>query len=256
MEAVRMRKSFQGVLNIIRFNRHFYIAAVVIIVGLLAAARLSGSWTFWICLALTFGLAVSTLMSLCISYYVYDLSGLYRFAWLGELSKQTPKYIVNVHAGFDETSIILKQNFPAATLRVFDFYDPKRHTEISIERARRAYPPFEETAKISTAGLSVEAASIDIIFNIFALHEIRERGERVEFLRKQAEALKLDGRCVVVEHLRDIPNFLAYNIGFLHFFSQAEWTTNFTEAKLVTECQFRITPFVTVYILKPDGNTH
>jgi hypothetical protein len=96
----------------------------------------------------------------------------------------------------------------------------------------------------------------DIIFNIFALHEVRNRKERIQFLKQQANAVGNHGRIVVVEHLRDIPNFLAYNIGFLHFFSGREWFDNFSVADLAIETKFRITPFINVFILKKaDGNT-
>lgn len=100
------------------------------------------------------------------------------------------------------------------------------------------------------------ANSTDIIFNIFALHEVRDRNERINFLKQQAASLEHDGRVVVVEHLRDMPNFLAYNIGFLHFFSQREWINNFLRAGLGIEKKFKSTPFITVFILKKvNGNT-
>jgi ubiquinone/menaquinone biosynthesis C-methylase UbiE len=132
---------------------------------------------------------------------------------------------------------------------VFDFYDPARHTEISIERARKASPPYNGTIKITTSELPLAGNSIDMIFNIFALHEVRDRDERIHFLKEHVRTLRDDGKVVVVEHLRDVPNFLAYNIGFFHFVSEKEWSANFQQAGLHICSKSKITPFITVFIL-------
>ena len=59
---------------------------------------------------------------------MYDFSGYYDFYWLQTLGliDAKPKHIVNINAGFDETSFILKNNFPEADIKVFDFYNPKK----------------------------------------------------------------------------------------------------------------------------------
>lgn len=255
MEAV-MRKPYQGVFNIIRFNWHFYVIAGISVLLLLVAGKLMGTLMFWPCMLLATGIVASTSISLLVSFYVYDQSSLYDFTWLQQFNNGSAQNVVNIHAGFDETSSTLKENFPDAKLQVFDFYDPSRHTEISIERARKAYPPYNGTVKIATAKLPLAENAVDIIFNIFALHEVRNRDERIQFLKEQVRALRQDGQVVVVEHLRDVPNFLAYNIGFFHFLSGSEWNYNFKEAGLFIANKFRITPIINVFILmKADGNT-
>lgn len=256
MEAV-MRKPYQGVFNIIRFNWHFYVIAAISVLLLLVAGNLMGTLMFWPCTVLATSILASTSISLFVSYYVYDQSSLYDFAWLQQFNKLSTRNVVNIHAGFDETSSTLKENFPDSTLQVFDFYEASRHTEISIERARKAYPPYNGTVKIATSKLPLAENDVDIIFNIFALHEVRNRDERIQFLKEQVRALRQDGQVVVVEHLRDVPNFLAYTIGFLHFISGSEWNYNFQQAGLFLANKFKITPFITVFILrKADGNTH
>lgn len=255
METVA-RKPYQGVFNIIRFNWHFYVMATVLVFALFNVSFFLDQVLSWICVSLAAGVTISTVASLLVSHYVYDRSGLYEFSWLKEIDTGGTRSIANVHAGFDETSSILKKYFPIADLKVFDFYDGKKHTEASIERARKAYPPFAGTLKISTDHLLADCASTDIFFNIFALHEVRASDERINFLKAQVAALKSGGKCIVVEHLRDLPNFLAYNIGFLHFFPEREWHTNFSQAGLEIEKKFRITPFITVFILrKSNGST-
>jgi hypothetical protein len=255
MEAVK-RTPYQGVFNIVRFNWHFYIAAAVLVITLFAVAPLLDNLRCWLCISIAIATITSTLVSLFVSHYIYDRSDLYDFHWLRQNNNLKSQCIVNLHAGFDETSTILRNTFPKSNLVVLDFYDPSKHTELSIERARKTYGPFEGTIKTATGKLSIAADSTDMIFNIFALHEVRSRKERVHFLKQQADALKNEGRIFVVEHLRDIPNFLAFNIGFFHFFSRREWLDNFSRAELTTERKFKITPFITAFILKKiDGNT-
>jgi SAM-dependent methyltransferase len=254
MEAVS-RKPYQGVFNIVRFNWHFYVIAFAVVFALFLATTSGGMIVFWVCFSIATGIGLSTIVSLSVSYYVYDVSDLYEFNWLKQIIKTAPDVIVNIHAGFDETSIIIKKIFPTASLSVFDFYDPDKHTEISIERARRAYPSYDGTVKINTDLLPLSNESADIIFNIFALHEIRSPIERTGFLKAQARVLKAHGKCVIVEHMRDVPNFLAYNIGFMHFFPEREWNQNIFSAGLEIESKFKITPFISVLILKRNGNT-
>lgn len=152
--------------------------------------------------------------------------------------------------------MIFIQRYPQADLKVFDFYDPKKHTELSIKRARKAYEPYPNTEKINTDFIPLAENSTDVVFNIFSLHEIRNREERINFLKRQHRFLKEDGRCIIVEHLRDLPNFIAYNIGFFHFFSPHEWKNNFLMAGFEIRSVINVTPFVSVFILnKSNGHT-
>ena len=255
MEAV-LRKPFQGVTNIIRFNWHFYVfAGVVILLSLASLIFIPAalSWMVYVVALITF---LTTFISLAVSCYVYDYSGLYKLQWLQLLAIEKNAKLVNINAGFDETSAILLSHYPTADLCVFDFYDPEKHTEVSIARARKAYGAYPGTIAINTSSIPLEKNSVDVVFNIFAVHEIRETKEREHFLRTQHDVLKPGGVCVVVEHLRDVSNFMAYNIGFLHFFSSATWKGNFAAANFTITQTKKITPFVTVFILKRNnGNT-
>jgi SAM-dependent methyltransferase len=256
MEIV-MRKPFQGVMNIIRFNWHFYLLAFAVI-ALCIALILFDTFPYWIALTVACVALLSTTVSLVVSYYIYDYSALYQFDWLEDVPAIDGMQIVNIHAGFDETSTLLMQKFPDASLQVFDFYDPEKHTEVSIKRAREAYAPFPGTIRISTGNLPRQNQSVDVIFNIFALHEIRDHTERTSFLRQQFRTLNPQGTCVIVEHLRDVANLAAYNVGFFHFLPEKQFKNNFDEACFHIEKQFRVTPFVKIFILKKkyDGHTH
>lgn len=245
-----MRKPFQGVINIIRFNWHFYLVAFVLIGTLAIANSFLAQDIQWVIPGLIILAMLSITISLAISYYIYDYSNIYSLDWLQTLNIPAGSHLVNIHAGFDETSHLLARLYTTSTLQVFDFYDPLKHTEVSIERARKLYTAYPGTKKIETTAIPLEANSTDYIFNIFAAHEIRNPAERVAFLKQLHTSIKPAGRIVVLEHMRDLPNFIAYNIGFFHFHSRNEWKRNFADAGLTLEHELALTPFLALFILR------
>lgn len=250
-----IRKPFQGVTNIIRFNRHFYLIALGGLLALLLLVPfLEDTFRFMI-----FGVVLLilfiTLTSLVFSYYIYDFSGLYRMRWLDGLSVEKGNTIANIHAGFDETSELLKERFPLCRMQVLDFYDPEKHTEISVRRARKAYPPFPGTKTTGTAVLPFANESLDFIFLIFAAHEIRDPKERIAFFKELKRVLTPNGKIVVTEHLRDLPNFMAYTLGFFHFYSKSNWRSTFSDVGLKISSEEKCTPFITTFVLENDGTS-
>lgn len=220
-------------LNIVRFNWPMYLQA------LLAAAAL-GWLSPWLALPPLY----LVLSSLLVSYYVYDLSGLYR---LDFLPSRAPASALNLHAGFDETSRLLEQRWPGVALTMLDFYDPTRHTEPSIRRARAFLPPRPGTERCAgTIALPSHSQELGLCF--MALHEIRDSAERVALLRELRRVVR--GRLYVVEHQRDLANLLAFGPGFTHFHSPAEWRRNFVGAGFELEEERFLTPFVRVFILR------
>jgi len=87
-------------------------------------------------------------LSLAVSHWIYDRSPLNRWTWLPPCFSTTPHHIINIHSGFDESSASITALFPAADRVIFDFYDPIKAPEPSIERARRICPPSVPAAKI------------------------------------------------------------------------------------------------------------
>lgn len=253
MEA--LRKPFEGVYNIVRFNWHFYVLAFAAIFLLLIAGPLLRPSFAGVTILASVLMALPLISSLLMSYYIYDRSDLYSLNWLDHISLNKAGSIVNIHAGFDEISQLLKHKFPGATLSVLDFYDPVKHTEVSIKRARKAYPAFPGTRAISTSELPLTEHSSDLIFLILAAHEIRNEQERLAFFTGLKQALKPDGKIIVTEHLRDLPNFLAYTIGFFHFLPERHWRKAFKDSGLHIEERFKITPFINTFILTKHGPT-
>jgi SAM-dependent methyltransferase len=242
------RKPFQGVLNILSFNRHYYFFGLLVLAAL-AISKLFINWPgylFWIIvIAFIYGL----LMPLIVSAYVYDFSGYYKLKWLNPLlNRQEPaKQIVNIHAGFDETSFILKDNFPEADIKVFDFYNAKRHTEPAIKRARKVSWTYPDTQVIASNSIPHPDSSADLVFLLSAAHEIRSHSEKIQFLKECYRICKPTGKIIMVEHLRDSPNFIAFSVGFTHFFSRSTWRNAFQSAGFSSFEETKFTPFMSVF---------
>jgi|AntDeeMinimDraft_4_1070355.scaffolds.fasta_scaffold05040_2 ubiquinone/menaquinone biosynthesis C-methylase UbiE len=242
------RKPFEGVLNIIRFNWHFYALALLAFIflgGILFFVP--GSFTLIPLLSLIL-IGVPIFTSLAASFWVYDCSNLYQIPWIASLSINPEANLLVVNAGFDEFSPILKQRFPKANIQTADFYDPKKHTEVSIKRARKIFPPAAENVAIETHQLPFEDDQFDFVFIIFAAHEIRDDIERHKFFEELNRVCSKN--ILVTEHLRDGYNFLAYTLGFTHFLPLETWKQTFQKANLKLKDKIKTTPFVNTFILE------
>ena len=164
--------------------------------------------------------------------------------------------MINIHPGFDESSAILQKEFKGAALRVYDFYDPAKHREISIKRARKKFPPFPGTERITTSDFPKQNKPADLICLFLSAHEIRDEAERIQFFIQLKRNLSAEGQIVLVEHLRNLPNFLAYTLGAFHFHSRSTWQHCFDEAGLTIVGEQQFTPFITIiYLTKNDPSS-
>ncbi|NBP69201.1 MAG: methyltransferase domain-containing protein [Cytophagia bacterium] len=243
------RRNFQGVLNILSFNRHFYIFGLIAL-ALIITSIYFFDWPeslFWLVIV---SFAYGLTMPLIVSAYVYDFSGFYKFDWLKQLriEDSKDKLNLNINAGFDETSYLIEKILPQAKLQVYDFYNPDQHTELAIVRARKVSMVFPNTQQIKSNTIPLNDNAVDNIFLLSAVHEIRSHDEKVTFLKECRRVCKPTGHIVMVEHLRDFPNFLAFTIGFTHFFSKASWNKAFKEAGFTTFHERKFTPFMSIFI--------
>jgi SAM-dependent methyltransferase len=242
------RRKFQGVLNILSFNRHFYVFGLIglaIIIWIMLFFNLPNV-LFWIVI-IAFGYGLT--MPLIVSAYVYDFSGYYDFNWLKDFNFKDSEeiQILNINAGFDETSFILKNQFPLSDLKVFDFYNAKQHTEPAIIRARKVSLVYPNTSSIVSNNIPLNDSKVDLIFLLSAAHEIRSHEEKVQFLKECFRVCKPTGQVIMVEHLRDFPNFVAFTIGFTHFFSNHIWKKAFNEAGFSKTEENKFTPFMSIF---------
>ena len=93
MEIKRSR--FQGLSNILRFNWHFYVLAILLFIVVLMLLPYFSEDLQSIAL-IGLGLtSFSILSSLLVSYYIYDYSDLYQVKWI---SNSSATKILNVSA--------------------------------------------------------------------------------------------------------------------------------------------------------------
>lgn len=248
---------FGGVWQIFLFNWHFYVAALILDLTAalflvwfpapaairVAVVAVSGTASFW---------AVSSLL---VSHYIYDRSQLYQWDWLTEIVKRNPASWANIHAGLDQTSESLIRLFPAAQRRILDIYASSEMSAPSIRRARRKSEIPVVTENADPLSLPLKDCECDTIFLIFVAHELRRRDARLRFFCEIGRALGPNGCIVLVEHLRDWKNFLAYGPGALHFFSRREWLTLAAQADLKVADELCITPFVACFVLDKNPSS-
>ncbi|HEX9111244.1 MAG TPA: class I SAM-dependent methyltransferase [Terriglobales bacterium] len=243
--------------QILLYNWHFYAAAVVL--DLLAVLWMRFSPPAGVRVVVCLAAAVATfwaLSSLLVSHYVYDRSHLYQWNWLPSVLKEDPEDWANIHAGLDQSSESLIRLFPNARHRILDIFAPSEMSEPSIDRARRYTLPAVAAEKANPLALPLEDCECDAIFLIFVAHELRRRPARLQFFHEICRALKPSGCIVLVEHLRDWKNFLAYGPGALHFFSRREWLAVGAQAGFNVTSERSVTPFVRCFVfIKTTGST-
>jgi SAM-dependent methyltransferase len=248
------RRPFQGVAQIVRYNWPYYVlAAGPLLVGGVLIDKLdlpqSAAAIFAVFLVPT---VFWVLSSLVVSFYVYDLSPLYRWEWLGEVVKRPPRTWVSFHAGLDETSGAIHRLFPDSEGSALDIYDPSKMTERSIERARSSIADTGERASVDFLALPFLDSTCDAVFLILAAHELRDREDRVRFFKEVRRILQPGGRLILVEHLRDGWNFAAYGPGIRHFFSRGEWLRVAKKGGLVKGGERSLTPFVRCFVFSRE----
>ena len=243
------RTPYQGVTNIIRFNPGmFIIAGLSILAGIIAVMLTTGWLQLLIAAALTAAI-LSLTISLFVSYWIYDKSEIYSLPSLKNLTSSEHENWLTINAGFDEITTTLKTKFPSINLRILDFYDSAKHTEPSIARARNAYPPHPDTETITSNHIPAETNSTHKIIAFFSLHEIRNHQERIITFKELHRTLTEDGELHLTEHLRDLPNLLAYHLGALHFHTRSTWQKTFDESDFTIKSEIKTTPFITTFVL-------
>jgi SAM-dependent methyltransferase len=246
---------FDGVRQILRFNwTHYAAAAGAIMVGLVAAVVFTGARP--LLLAAAACAAYWPLASLIVSHWVYDRSPLRRWTWIADaLRGRPPARWISLHAGVDEATPALRRMFAGADGRVFDIFDPGEMTEPSIARARHLSSAAEPSERADWRNVPVADESVDAAMLLLAAHELRTHGARATLFAEVRRTLRPGGRIVLAEHLRDAANFLAFGPGFLHFHSRVAWLAAAREAGLEVEREFRITPFVAVFVFTSPAAT-
>ena len=245
--------SYSGVTKIVRFNWPWYaFAAAATFAGLLI---LFFNVFHGIASALVFGgLIVANLwivLSLTVSHYVYDRSAVARGRWLEHVDAASVRRAAIFHAGQNEASPTVMRVLPSIDFEVFDFYDDHRNGTHSLKRARALNQ--QRDLSIRSDRIPIADSTFDLALIVFAAHEIRDDSERAAFFAEVGRVLTPSGRAIVVEHLRDIWNFIAYGPGAFHFLSERTWRRSFSAAHLQLHRARRCTRFVRIFELERNA---
>ncbi len=242
------RRFLHGTRRVIEFNWPRYVVAICVAASGCWIVSRMGSGTMRVVLLIGVCLALWwTLASVVASWWIYDASGVSNWCWLRGFVGEPARWL-NIHVGFDETTPVLESLFPKSEFHAVDIYDSEVTTEDSIERARIKTVSAYAAIRASWRNLPFESASQDAVFLLFAAHEVRSHENRVALFREIARVLAHGGSVVLVEHLRDIANFLAFGPGFMHFLPRRAWTQAAAEAGLMVRHARALTPFVALYI--------
>lgn len=245
------RGKWQGMLAIAQFNWPFYAAAIAVIIVSLIGSLLFERPGLKVAYAIVLAAATYFLFgSLIISHFIYDRSDLYRWGWLKRaLRGVNLRQAIVCHCGFDEGSPALMEKFDGVQWQVLDHFEPRHMTEASIHRARARFPPTPDTLPSRSDAWPSAANSADAVFALLAIHELRSESQRRAWMAECKRCLRDGGRLVLVEHVRDGANFVAFGPGFLHFHSPASWRRCWESAGLNAMDEFRVTPFIRVFVL-------
>jgi SAM-dependent methyltransferase len=237
-------------LKIVRFNWPWYAASVLgIALGtflLLRSAPRGGAVTAAVLLTLL-PAAFWLVASLAVSHFVYDRSAIARGTWIETVDPRAVRRAGVFHAGLNEAAPAVERWLPAAEVRAFDFHGRAGVVTPSLERARRGADG--SAAAPCPGGFPLPDGALDLGLVVFAAHEVRDDDARGALFAELKRVLAPAGRILVVEHLRDAWNFLAYGPGAFHFLSRATWRRAFAAGGLALLRESRCTPFVSVFEL-------
>ncbi len=241
------------VINVIRFNWPFYLVAILAIavgvaVGSMAqlpeiirsAALLGSAFALWF-----------LLISIAATYLAYDHSDLYQLKqWPTATSLPEAERIACIHAGFDSISDKLKNRFPSAQVVNGDLFDSEVRATPSLSRARRIFGDSSELVDLSSAPWPLPYGSFEVILMANSLHEMRTSEKLGQALAESARTLREEGELIVIEHTRDVSNFLVYGVGALHFYSAFHWQKHFAAAGFREKATFKISRWMTCWVLE------
>lgn len=255
---MKSRGKYQGTLQIVRFNWPFYITASLLLLGATLIAALIPLPIFVRALLFPgiFFAGFWFVASLVIAYYIYDRSVIYQGKWITPALPHRPARWASFHTGLDEFSDLLRALFPDSEGTIIDFFDPEEMTEPSIMRARRLAKNQPAPLAANFRALPLGDAELDTEFVFFAAHELRKPEARREFFSELHRALKPSGSVLLLEHLRDWSNFLAFGPGCFHFHSRRTWACAIEAAHLSIEKEFSLTPFARAFLLQKANSKH
>jgi SAM-dependent methyltransferase len=232
----------------------FAAAAAAVAAGIVVLAVFSPPLV--VSLLVAVGIAVGAVWLVAATsaaWWVFEGSQLTRWWWLPGVLADPSAPWVNITTGFDDTTPSLARLLPFASGAAIDLFDESVAHDRSILRARASRPPVPSAFRVRAGPLPLETASAGAAFLLMAAHEIRDPDRRDALFHELARVLTADGRLVLVEHLRNAPNAIAFGPGVFHFFPRSAWLEAATRAGLRLVEERRMTPLVSAFVFAPTA---
>lgn len=243
-----------GAVRIFSYNWPTYLATWggALGAGLVAWQLRAPPWTLLLGLGATIAAGWS-LLSLGVSYYVYDYSPLSCGRWLLPLLPSSTTRWSGIDAGLD-AEVALDAVMPGQCAGRIDIYDPATMGAASVRRARQQTLRTVPAVAASPGALPLDDASCDCVLVVFTAHEIRCQPTRERFFAEVKRTLRPGGRMLVVEHVRDLANFVAFGPGCLHFQTRREWLRLARLTGLAVAHERRVTPWIRVFAFEKEAS--
>jgi len=218
------RGPFTGVTRVVLFNWPIFLAVdLTILAGVLWGCFASQhAWIGWVVAG---GGLLAEIVTLGMTWWIYDRSPLYRFDWLTPMVEPGDR-LLNVTVGFDESTEPLRERFPDCEVTTVALEGPEVGGA-SVERARRTAPVAGDACQIGVRDWPPASEPFDLALFFFAAHEVRDLTNRQSLFQSAAHWVRPGGKAVVVEHLRDGWNGMIYGFGAWHFLPHADWLRTF-----------------------------
>jgi SAM-dependent methyltransferase len=229
-----------GVGRVICFNWPKYVGALITLTVLGIAQTLANGLLRLGLVVLLLGLTYGIFASLVATWWAYDYRACEVYQAIATGHRAGGSWLL-VHAGLDESYGRLTEQIgePAAIVDV----GPPGTTSRSLKRAHalvgRTGVPISKVSDF-------KSASIDTVVVLFGIHELRDPQQAVALLTEMRRITRPSGSILIIEHLRDVPNFSVYGPAILHFGSASQWKKAILSSSLRLRSLHRVAGLISI----------
>jgi hypothetical protein len=246
-EATTRRTGPATPLDVVWFNWPPFVFGPItaIVAGLAALGPLPTAVRIGLAIGAVAALVATTTAVMAI-VWVFGFGTARRWRWVANAAHR-PRTWLNLTTGFDDSTSTLRARLAGVTGLSVDIFDETAPLDPPQRRARGRFPPGDRTATVATLDGALGAALPQTAFLLMSAHEV-PGADRVRLFTTIADRLLPGGRLIVVEHLRDLPNAIAFGLGARHFQSRATWLEAGRLAGLEPVEEHRLSPFVRGFV--------